>query len=418
MIPSRSPDYPYILFIGPSYFESYSTWPGTRFSHGFNLGKNGSVGRETLVETAALACKALDRDKLYYWELGNEPDLFKTSAQGIVRPANWTEADYVEEWKSGVHAAEAVFKKHCPESYHYWRNKWIAPSFAGTTNSLNPVKTWAEGLDSEHNIALISSHNYISGATVPGVTLQGTLMNHTRTVQSVSNQVALMKNLSQYHLPFILGEGNSLYNQGRPGLSNVFGAALWGIDFNLYCASQGIVRFHMHMGTNYRYASWQPVDTVNVTKGTKAPYYGNIAVAAFLGDLTETKTEIRNIQLSGERQAAYAAYVDGKLSRVIVIDMNAYNYSVDNPIKRPQSSHTFQVPSTCKSKAVGNYLYANGSDAITGITWNGLSYNYELDNGKPKFLGNVSRNVPVHIEHGIMKIEQPWSSAFMVNLNC
>jgi hypothetical protein len=52
--------------------------------------------------------------------------------------------------------------------------------------------------------------------------------------------------------PHIFGETNSLYNQGRPGLSNTFGAALWGIDFNLYSASVNIKRVHMHMGTNYR----------------------------------------------------------------------------------------------------------------------------------------------------------------------
>jgi hypothetical protein len=52
--------------------------------------------------------------------------------------------------------------------------------------------------------------------------------------------------------PLIFGETNSLYNQGRPGLSNTFGAALWGIDFNLYSASVNIRRVHMHMGTNYR----------------------------------------------------------------------------------------------------------------------------------------------------------------------
>lgn len=53
-------------------------------------------------------------------------------------------------------------------------------------------------------------------------------------------------------LPLIMGETNSLFNEGKPGLSNSFGAALWGIDFNLYCASVGFKRVHMHMGTNYR----------------------------------------------------------------------------------------------------------------------------------------------------------------------
>lgn len=53
-------------------------------------------------------------------------------------------------------------------------------------------------------------------------------------------------------VPLIFGETNSLYNQGKPGLSNSFGAALWGVDFNLYSASVGVRRVHMHMGTDYR----------------------------------------------------------------------------------------------------------------------------------------------------------------------
>jgi hypothetical protein len=64
------------------------------------------------------------------------------------------------------------------------------------------------------------------------VTLQGTLMNHTETIESVNflvNVSTLLHEQSSYpaDLPFILGEGNSLSGQGAPGLSNTFGAALW-----------------------------------------------------------------------------------------------------------------------------------------------------------------------------------------------
>jgi hypothetical protein len=98
-----------------------------------------------------------------------------------------------------------------------------------------------------------TADSYISGAESPGVTLQGTLMNHTRTMGSVNAHVAEYKAISaNYSIPHIMGETNSLYNEGKPGLSNSFGAALWGIDFNLYCASVGIKRVHMHMGTDYR----------------------------------------------------------------------------------------------------------------------------------------------------------------------
>jgi len=91
--PAKSPDYPTTLTIGPSYFESYLTWPDTKFVHGFNLGRNSTVARQGLIDSVPYVCKALEGGKLLHWELGNEPDLFKTSAQGPVRPANWTEQD-------------------------------------------------------------------------------------------------------------------------------------------------------------------------------------------------------------------------------------------------------------------------------------------------------------------------------------
>lgn len=98
--------------------------------------------------------------------------------------------------------------------------------------------------------------SYISGATSPGVTLQGTLMNHAVTKRSVDAHITeyntILSQASAPVPPLIFGETNSLYNQGRPGLSNTFGAALWGVDFNLYSASVGFKRVHMHMGTNYR----------------------------------------------------------------------------------------------------------------------------------------------------------------------
>ena len=76
-------------------------------------------------------------------------------------------------------------------------------------------------------------------------------MNHSNTVASIALQLnesrllrALPNDLNP-GLPFILGETNSLYNEGKPGLSNSFGATLWGVDFNLWCATNNIRRVHM-----------------------------------------------------------------------------------------------------------------------------------------------------------------------------
>lgn len=113
--PNRSPDYPTTITIGPAYFESYNTWPNFKFSHGLNvgLGGNSSAGRQTLVDTVPLVCKALADGKLYTWEYGNEPDLFGISAQGPVRPPSWDEPAYVRQWLNGTAEIRSQVAQHC-----------------------------------------------------------------------------------------------------------------------------------------------------------------------------------------------------------------------------------------------------------------------------------------------------------------
>ncbi len=160
---SKSPDYPTTLFIGPSFFDSYSTWPDTKFIHGFNLGlgANNSVGWETLLETVPLACKALRGGKLLWWEYGNEPDLYSTSAQGPVRPPTWNESQYISQWLNGTRAIRSQLAKACPDLLSSSSYGYLAPSFAGVSNHLKPVLTWQDGLDVDKDIKLISSHKYV-----------------------------------------------------------------------------------------------------------------------------------------------------------------------------------------------------------------------------------------------------------------
>lgn len=379
------------------------------------------MGYDTLVGTVPLVCKALTGDKLAYWELGNEPDLYKTSSQGVVRPSSWDEAAYAEEWLNKTELMRQLVQANCPEVIQQGKFRFYAPNFAGTNNSLNLLKAWQAGLDNDNDIAFIDSHNYIGGATQPGVTLQGTLMNHTSTVKSVNSHLNESAYLREYtDLPYLLGETNSLYNEGAPGLSNSFGATLWGVDFNLYCAANNISRVHMHQGTDYRYAAWQPVTTANTTKGTKAPYYGNIMVATMLGDLVQNDVRVSDLELGSMYDAAYTVHVDGELKRIAVIQMNAWNYtnaSSQQPKDRPQETFVFQLPPNACSKGITvQRLMANGSDAITGVTFDGYSYNYELDQGRPVLLSNVTRGESATVdESGLLQLGVPWSSAAIIS---
>jgi hypothetical protein len=248
-------------------------------------------------------------------------------------------------------------------------------------------------------------------------------MNHTSNIVSINKQLNASRLLHELapDAPFILGEHNSLYRQGRPGLSNTFGAALWAVDFNLYCAANNISRVHMHMGTNYRYQSWQPIDTDKDTAGTKAPYYGNIAVAGFLGDLTSNIPSVVNIPLPNELEAAYATYADDELESMIVINLMSYNATDYNeeyitPFPRPVQTYSFDLGRAAHGKtATLQRLMANGSDAISGVTYDGYSYNYELDEGKAVLLQNTTRGEAVHVDkRGKLSVDVPWSSAVVL----
>ncbi|PVH67679.1 glycoside hydrolase family 79 protein [Cadophora sp. DSE1049] len=416
---SVSPDWPAFLDLGPLFFESYQVWPEVQFIHGFNLAGNSSDSVSSLTSSVPYACKALSESNFLSWEMGNEPNLYRPYSR---RPSSWSETDYVKEWNEKVTSIENTVKESCgAEWVTKQKPKWIAPSFADVSGGLDEVETWKAGLNSNGLVTQFSAHNYIDGATQPGVTLAGTLMNHTRTTASVVHHNAKAKALADagMKLDYILSEANSLFGQGAPGLSNSFGAALWGVDFNLMCAATNIKQVFMHMGTNYRYTSWQPVSTNSSTIGTKPPYYGNIAVAAALGNITKSSIRVQNIPLKAETEAAYAIYAEDKLERLMVINLNQYNYSIPNPAPRPEIAYNFTLPASCAGSGVVQRLIANGSDAITGITFNGISYNYELDEGKPKAMLNVTRDDTVWVgQDGGVQVWVPWSSAALVRLRC
>ena len=153
--------------------------------------------------------------------------------------------------------------------------------------------------------------------------------------------------------------------------------------------------------------------------GTKPPYYGNIAVAAVVspGNQTGANVSVSNIALSNIFEAAYGAYVEGALTRIAVINMIEYNYTTNGTISmpRPSSNYSFSVPGMNGKEVRVQRLMANGSNAVSGVTFDGYSYNYELDNGKPVLLKNVTRGETLRVMDGIVTVSVPDSSAAILN---
>lgn len=155
---SRSKDYPTIIFIGPSFFESYQTLPGVKFSHGFNLAKALTPdGWQTLLDTAPLACKAIGKDRFYGYEYGNEPNNFAISGKYSTRPKDWDARPFTKEWLNGTRAARKQMKKHCPELSKKYR-EWMAPSYDDRVSNLNASHVWGYGIDRCDTINSYSVH--------------------------------------------------------------------------------------------------------------------------------------------------------------------------------------------------------------------------------------------------------------------
>jgi hypothetical protein len=125
--------------------------------------------------------------------------------------------------------------------------------------------------------------------------------------------------------------------------------------------------------------------------------------------------------MTSELESAYAAYVDGALDRVAVINMREYNYTLNgagavlNPIARPSQLYTFTVSDECGPEVGVQRLIANGSDAVSGISWDGWSYNWELDMGKPVRLYNITIGETVKVVNGVVSIIVKDSEAVILN---
>lgn len=107
--------------------------------------------------------------------------------------------------------------------------------------------------------------------------------------------------------------------------------------------------------------------------------------------------------------------------------MNGYNTTVDgtglgvspNITQRIAREYTFDVAGgglQPGDRVAVQRLSANGSDAITGISWDGWSYNYELDRGRPVRLSNVTTGEYVTVDaNGTILVSVPDSSAAVLN---
>ncbi|OAA77717.1 glycoside hydrolase family 79 [Akanthomyces lecanii RCEF 1005] len=364
--------------IGPKFFDSYGAFPqGTLYSHNFNVATWNSSGFRTLEATVPLACNAL-RGHLALFEIGNEPDLYN----GKRRDSDYNVHDYLADWTNTTGRFESYLQAACPDMVKTLQYMFPSVSSPGSRLRVPDMYKAAAAGDSLKHVTQVSVHNYMAGATQPGVTLQATLMNHTAVARSIAGHVAYARSISATDADYVIGEHNSLYGGGAVGLSDIFGAALWGMDFSLQAASTGIIkRVHFHQSIGSPYAAWAPISP---QQQTKPPYYGKLAAGTFLAN-SSSALQVKTLDLGGraDLDSGYAAYVEGRLERIAILNLREY----DSGSGKSRGKKEYAVKVEPSSHWTVKRLSASGARDKTGVTFNGFAYEAETM-GKPERVGS------------------------------
>ncbi len=236
--------------------------------YGINLGTNTPA---RAAEEAAFVAPTLgsvsEGGRLEYFQLGNEPDLFSTHLR---EKATWTPDAYMDEWLAEANAIRARVpgaRFGLPDTA--WTPAWHAQIVTRLLNTPNPP-----------TIVSLSHHCYVGGppsnpamttekilSRNPDVPLLGGIM-HT--------QSARLSAATHTPVVYRMTEGNTCYRGGKPGVSDVFAAALWSADYLLQLASLGYAGVNLHGGDGQMVAN---------SLGGKLP--GDDIVLATHGDPTQ-----------------------------------------------------------------------------------------------------------------------------------
>jgi hypothetical protein len=149
-----------------------------------------------------------------------------------------------------------------------------ASSFAGPDVSHRAAWISAFGTEEHANVQFLDGHYYRAGpARLPSITYD-TLLRWDPGLTTYLN--SFVNSGSPYNLPYRITECNSIWDYGKPGVSDVFASALWALDFMyivLEFQGQGV---NFHAGQGY----YSPIDKVGQTFVAKPEYYGMLAFHA------------------------------------------------------------------------------------------------------------------------------------------
>ncbi|MGC2531319.1 MAG: hypothetical protein WA424_00090 [Candidatus Sulfotelmatobacter sp.] len=303
--------------------------------YGIGMGTNAPA---RAAEEAAFVAETLS-DRLQYFQIGNEPDLFDHHLRD---PKTWSAKTYLEEWLSLARAIAA----RVPAA------KFGMPDVAGAVSWLTEIADQWPSIQNPPHVTTLTHHYYFGGpATNPDVNIPNLLKPATmQRVQNTANIASAAA--SKMSARVRMTEGNTCYRGGKPGVSDVFAAALWSADYSLLLASNDYSGINLHGGTGKSVANsvggslpgdvlleasgatpeqiaahphpfYTPIGTFGSDNVLEPVAYGLKFAGSFSGGTllnTEFSTKLR---AAGVNATAYAAKLTAGQTSVIILNKDA-----------------------------------------------------------------------------------------------
>ncbi len=303
--------------------------------YGIGMGTNAPA---RAAEEAVFVAETLG-DRLQYFQIGNEADLFDRHLRD---PRAWSARTYLEEWLTLARAIAA--RVPAP--------KFGMPDVASKVSWLTEIADQWPSIESPPQVSTLTHHYYFGGpATNPEVNIPHLLK--PATMQRVQNTANIARAAaSKIGARVRMTEGNTCYRGGKPGVSDVFAAAIWSADYSLLLASNDYSGVNLHGGTGKSVANSVggslPGDALLEANGETPeqiaahphPFYTPIATfgsdyllepvayglkfAGLFSGGTLLKTEFSTqLQAAGVNATAYAAKLPGGHISVIILNKDA-----------------------------------------------------------------------------------------------
>jgi Glycosyl hydrolase family 79 C-terminal beta domain len=244
-----------------------------------------------------------------------------------------------------------------------------------------------DGIDRTDAVFHYNQHDYFYYIQVSGYALtRQYMMNHGNIVSQFTAWQTQQQQSVAAGKPYLLGEMAAVGPQGLALVTDVFGCALWTLDFFLYAASINVTRVLMHMTDIGNQSAWQPGTIGDIAPWVRPSYYGHIITSTLIGpnnDTTIAEIDVRSQELQdyAGSASAYVVYHGQSIHAAVVINLKEFNQT-DTESSSTQLNFTFNVPPAYGGRNLTVFkLSAPGADSFKGVTWAGI--NYQTDNGLP-----------------------------------